>query len=109
MKLHLQWVEKFEMVREYPSFTLSTEQYPELELEIQKVYDAEEPAQRGEALADLEYKMNHSTHQGETIIDLVNPWDQYDQADVYTISGEDEGFLKISDVDGSNTDTTTDE
>jgi hypothetical protein len=109
MKLHLQWVEKFEMVREYPTFTLTAQEYPELELEIQRVYDAEDTTQGEAALADLKHKMGHSTHRGETIIDFINPWDQYAEAEVYVVPGEAEGFLKISDVDGSKMNIVTDE
>jgi len=97
MELHLRWAEKFEVVREYPTFSLSTERFPELELEIQKVLDAPHPAARQEALDDLEYKMHHTEERGETIMEIVGPRDHFADAKISPTTDE-EGFLKIADM-----------
>ena len=59
MKLQLHWLERTEIVREYPSFVISTEQYPELELELEQVYSASSAQEQTEALGNLEYKMQY--------------------------------------------------
>ena len=40
MKLKLHWAEKYEVVREFPSFVLDSKKFPELELEMLQVYNA---------------------------------------------------------------------
>ena len=40
MKIRLHWTEEYQTVRKYPAFTLDTKEYPQLELEVQNIYDA---------------------------------------------------------------------
>ena len=97
MKLRLHWSERSEVVREYPSFTLTSEDYPELELELQEVYRAASEQEKQQALDNLEYKMHHTAagERGETIFDMVGPHNSYDDSVVYPIV-EDEGSFRIT-------------
>jgi hypothetical protein len=92
MKLKLHWQERYEVVREFPSFELCTEEYPELELEIMDVYNARTAEEQARALGDLEYKMHQteSGERGETIFEMVEPYsfDLYQDAQVYPITEE---------------------
>ena len=100
MKLKLHWAEKYEMVREYPTFELDSENFPELELEMRQVYSAGSAGQQETALADLEYKMHHTTtERGESIFQIVAPMNGFESAHVYPIA-EEEGFLTLTDVGG---------
>ncbi len=97
MKLQLHWLERTEIVREYPSFVISTEQYPELELELEQVYRASSEQEQTEALGNLEYKMHHTQvgERGETIFEMVGPYNSYDESIIYPISDEI-GSLQIT-------------
>jgi hypothetical protein len=97
MKLKLHWLERSEVVREYPSFTLTAEQYPELELELQEVYRASSEQEQMKALDNLEYKMHHTQagERGETIFEMVGPYNSYDQSIVYPIV-EEAGSFRIT-------------
>ena len=76
MKLRIHWAEKYEVVREYPSFELDSEEFPELELEMIQVHSAGSLKQRAQALDALEYKMHQTQGQGgETIFDMFGPYD----------------------------------
>jgi hypothetical protein len=90
MKLRLHWAEKYEMVREYPTFELDSERFPELELEITDIYRARTAIEQDHALNALEYKMQHTpgTERGETIFQIVGPCDSYKDSHVYPISDE---------------------
>ena len=92
MKLKLHWQEKYEVVREFPSFELCTEKYPELELEILDVYNARTAEEQARALDGLEYKMHQTKtgDRGETIFEMVEPYsfDLYQDAKVYPITEE---------------------
>lgn len=89
MKLRLRWAEKYEVVREYPSFEVSSEDFPELELEMLQVYNASNITERSKALDALEYKMHQVQPEGgETIFELLGPYDDYDKSEVFTISDE---------------------
>ncbi len=98
MKLRLHWAEKYEVVREFPTFEIDSEQYPELELEMLKVYNASSAIDRDIALADLEYKMrNTKTDRGEVIFSMVEPYTcDNDQAVVHTIGDEDCGCFQLT-------------
>jgi len=102
MKLKLHWLERSEVVREYPSFTLSAEQYPELELELHQVYRAKTEQEQEHALAELEYKMHHTQagERGETIFEMVGPYNSYDESVVYPITEEAGSFRITEDKDG---------
>ena len=82
------------MVREYPSFSISTEQYPELELELQEVYRASSDQEQKQALDNLEYKMHQTVagERGETIFEMVGPYNSYDKSIVYPIAEETGSF-----------------
>jgi len=97
MELRLHWSERSEMVREYPSFTITSEQYPELELELEQVYRARNEHEQREALGNLEYKMHHTQtgERGETIFEMVGPYNSYDESVVYTIT-EDAGSFRVT-------------
>ena len=53
MKLRLHWAEKYEVVREFPSFELDSEHFPELELEMLQVHNAGSAPERMQALDAL--------------------------------------------------------
>ena len=101
MKLRLHWAEKFEVVREYPSFEIDSKEYPELELEMLKVHSAPTADERNIALADLEYKMRHTTtERGEVIFSMVEPYiADTDQCVVHTIGDEDCGCFQLTEDD----------
>jgi hypothetical protein len=97
MKLRLHWAEKYETVREYPSFELDSQEYPELELEMTQVFSAETSQARDIALADLEHKMNVTqTERGETIFSMVSPSRDRDESVVYNIGDEDCGCFQVT-------------
>ncbi len=98
MKLRLHWAEKFEVVREYPSFEIDSEEFPELELEMMKVYNASTASERDIALADLEHKMRHTTtERGEVIFSMVEPFVcASDQVVVHTLNDEDCGCFQLT-------------
>mgnify|MGYP003981083955 CR=1 FL=1 len=97
MKLRLHWAEKYETVREYPSFELDSQEYPELELEMTQVFSAETSQARDIALADLEHKMNVTqTERGETIFSMVSPSRDRDESVVYNVSDEDCGCFQVT-------------
>ena len=64
MKIRLHWSEKYEMVREYPSFELDSQ-----------VYNAGSAPEREQALGGLEYKMRMTEvhDRGETIFQMFGP------------------------------------
>jgi hypothetical protein len=97
MKLRLHWSERSEVVREYPSFTITSEQFPELELELADVYRARTEQEQREALDNLEYKMHHTQagERGETIFEMVGPHDSYGESIVYPIV-EPAGSFRIT-------------
>ncbi len=89
MKLRIHLAEKYEVVREYPSFELDSEQFPELELEMLQVHNAGSLTQRSQALDALEYKMHQVQPEGgETIFEMLGPYDhgKYEQSQVYELS-----------------------
>ncbi len=94
MRLKLHWAEKYEMVREFPTFELDSKQFPELELEMMDVYRATTAEEQHQALDVLEYKMHHTTsgQRGETIFEMVGPYNSYDDSHVYPISDESGSF-----------------
>ena len=100
MKIHLQWSEKFEVTRNFPVFELDSQEFPQLELEIQRIHEAaRDPQELEKALDNLEYKMHHthvagsmeneSTGRGETIMDLVSPspWNQRTEEEGEPVGG----------------------
>ena len=97
MKLKLHWAERYEMVREFPTFELDSEQFPELELEMLDVYKAVTAREQHEALDALEYKMHHTTmgERGETIFEMFGPYDhdKFEQSQVHTIGNEIGSFV----------------
>tara|TARA_Y100000592_G_scaffold99666_1_gene176568 strand:+ start:673 stop:978 length:306 start_codon:yes stop_codon:yes gene_type:complete len=91
MKLRLHWAEKYEVVREFPSFVLDSQDFPELELEMLQVHNAGSLDERTTALDALEYKMHQTQIDGgETIFEMFGPYDhdKFDQSRVYSISDE---------------------
>jgi hypothetical protein len=100
MKLRLHWTERFEVVREYPTFELDSAKHPELELEMLNVYSAGTPIQQEQALADLEYKMHHTedSQRGETIFQMIGPYNSFSEAQEYPIT-EQAGSLCLADTE----------
>ena len=91
MKLRLHWAEKYEVVREYPSFELDSKDFPELELEMLQVYNAGTTSERMQALDALEYKMHQVQPEGgETIFEMFGPYDhdKFEQSKVHTVGDE---------------------
>ena len=96
MKLRLHWAEKYEVVREYPSFEIDSKDFPELELEILQVYNAGSAPERTQALDALEYKMHQVQPEGgETIFEMFGPYDhdKFEQSQVHTIGDEIGSFV----------------
>jgi hypothetical protein len=78
------------MVREYPTFELDSERFPELELELSNIYRAQTAQDQHQALDALEYKMQHTPtgERGETIFQIVGPSNSFKDSHVYPISDE---------------------
>ena len=91
MKLKFHWAEKYEVIREYPSFELDTKDFPELELEMLQVHNAGSAPEREQALDALEYKMHQVQPEGgETIFEMFGPYDhdKFEASQVHMISDE---------------------
>ena len=96
MKLRLHWAEKYEVVREYPSFEIDSRVFPELELEMLQVHNAGSAPERMQALDALEYKMHQVQPEGgETIFEMFGPYDhdKFKQSQVHTIGDEIGSFV----------------
>tara|TARA_R100001510_G_C7641614_1_gene199213 strand:- start:185 stop:493 length:309 start_codon:yes stop_codon:yes gene_type:complete len=96
MKLRLHWAEKYEVVREYPSFEIDSNDFPELELEMLQVHNAGSAPERMQALDALEYKMHQTQPEGgETIFEMFGPYghDKFEQSKVHTVTDEVGGFV----------------
>ena len=99
MKLRLHWAEKYEVIREYPSFEISSEEFPELELEMLQVHNAGSLQDRNSALANLEYKMHQTEGRaGETVFEMFGPHDpdKYKQSVLHTVGDEDCGCIQLT-------------
>ena len=99
MKLRLHWSEKYEVVREYPSFEIDSQKFPELELEMLHVHNAGSLQDRNVALADLEHKMHQVKSQGgETIFEMFGPHDpdKYNNSTLHTMGDEDCGCIQLT-------------
>ena len=105
MKLHLCWAEKYEVIREYPPVEIDSEKFPELELELLDVYNAQSQQEQQQALDNREYKMHQTEagERGETIFEMVEPYshDLYQESVVYPLS-EEEGGFKMFEEDKDN-------
>ena len=98
MKLKIHWAEKYEVVREYPSFILDSEEFPELELEMLQVHNAGSAPERAQALDALEYKMHQTQPEGgETVFDMLGPYnhDKFEMSQVHTV-GDEIGSLVLT-------------
>lgn len=98
MKLRVNWAEKYEVIREFPSFVLDSQQFPELELEMLQVYNAGSAPERAQALDALEYKMHQSQPEGgETIFEMFGPHDhdKFEMSQVHMI-GDEIGSLVLT-------------
>lgn len=97
MKLRLHWAERYEVVREFPSFELDSKEFPELELEMLQVHNAKNQQERNIALAGLEEKMHQTETHGETIFSMVGPSNcPSDDVVVYNIGDEDCGCFELT-------------
>jgi hypothetical protein len=98
MKLRLHWAERYEVLRQFPTFELDSKEYPELELEMLQVHSAGSLTERNIALEDLEYKMRHTTtDRGEAIFSMVEPYiADTNHAVVHAIGDEDCGFFQLT-------------
>ncbi len=102
MKLRLHWSEKYQVVREYPSFELDSEEFPELELEMLQVHSAGSAEARHIALANLEYKMHQVQPEGgETVFEMFGPHDpdKHQQSVLYNLGDEDCGSIQLTEED----------
>lgn len=101
MKLRLHWAERYEVVREYPSFEIDSKDFPELELEMLQVHNAGSAPERLQALDALEYKM-HQTQPGggETIFEMFGPHDhnKFKQSEVRPLGDEVGSFALTEEV-----------
>lgn len=99
MKMRLHWAEKYHTVREYPSFEIDSERFPELEVEMVQVHSAGSISARNMALADLEYKMHQvQVDGGESIFEMFGPHDpeRYHESTLYTVEDEDCGSIQLT-------------
>lgn len=102
MKLKIHWAERYETVRVYPSFELDSEQFPELELEMLQVHNAGSLGQREQALDALEYKMHQIQPEGgETIFEMLGPYDSDKFKMSEVLSGAETGGLVLDDEENS--------
>jgi hypothetical protein len=99
MKIKLHWQEESLMVRTYPSFVLDSKEFPELELEIQNVYEAQQAKEElDKPLDDLLYKMQTTEVEricGDSaeavlgdIAGIVRPWGSYHEATEEEFEGD---------------------
>ena len=98
MKLRVNWAEKYEVVREFPSFVLDSNEFPELELEMLQVYHAGSAPERAQALDALEYKMHQTQPEGgETIFEMLGPYDhdKFEMSEVHMV-GDEVGSLVLT-------------
>tara|TARA_A100001515_G_scaffold84417_1_gene67005 strand:- start:2009 stop:2317 length:309 start_codon:yes stop_codon:yes gene_type:complete len=98
MKLRVNWAEKYEVVREFPSFVLDSNEFPELELEMLQVYNAGSAPERSQALDALEYKMHQTQPEGgETIFEMLGPYDhdKFEMSEVHMV-GDEIGSLVLT-------------
>jgi len=91
MKLKLYGMEVYEVAKKYPAFTLDSQEYPELELEMQAVAEADYMGSReatANALEELYIKMYDTPTKGSfgddsyttDIMTMVAPFDGHDEA-----------------------------
>tara|TARA_A100001515_G_scaffold144630_1_gene149313 strand:- start:4092 stop:4400 length:309 start_codon:yes stop_codon:yes gene_type:complete len=98
MKLRVHWAEKYEVVREFPSFVLDSNDFPELEMEMLQVHSAGSANERNQALDALEYKMHQVQPEGgETIFEMFGPYDhdKFEMSEVHMV-GEEIGSLVLT-------------
>ena len=98
MKLRVHWAEKYEVVREFPSFVLDSNDFPELEMEMLQVHTAGSANERNQALDALEYKMHQVQPEGgETIFEMFGPYDhdKFEMSEVHMV-GEEIGSLVLT-------------
>jgi|21_taG_2_1085346.scaffolds.fasta_scaffold00379_7 hypothetical protein len=99
MKIKLHWQEESLLVRTYPDFILDSKEFPELELEIQNVYEAQRGNQDLEKpLDDLIYKMETTEVEricGDSadkvlmsISNVVRPWGGFAEASEEEFEGD---------------------
>jgi|TARA_R110000822_G_scaffold9219_1_gene35942 hypothetical protein len=105
MKLHLCWTEKYEVIRRYPPVEISSQKFPELELELLDVYNSHTSEEQSTAIEKLQYKMRHTKTggRGETIFEMVEPYssDLYKESVVYP-DNNDTGTFKMFKEDDDN-------
>lgn len=91
MKLKLYGMEVYEVAKKYPPFTLDSQEYPELELEMQAIAEADYMGNReatANALEELYIKMYDTPTKGSygdgsytsDIMTTVAPFDGHDEA-----------------------------
>jgi hypothetical protein len=88
MRLKLYGMERYEVAKKYPPFTLDSREYPELELEMQAVAEADYMGNRegtASALEELYIKMYDTKVKREDgwdldIMSVVEPFDDHTQA-----------------------------
>lgn len=106
MKLKLYGLEVFEVVRRYPEFVLDSKEYPELELEMEAVAEADfvgDKSATSSALEDLYCKMYETQSKGsikdtsQDIMSLVGAFD--DQANMVEDFSDNENVFRLSGVD----------
>tara|TARA_R110002126_G_scaffold12065_3_gene52848 strand:- start:1019 stop:1321 length:303 start_codon:yes stop_codon:yes gene_type:complete len=97
MKLRLHWAQQYKVLREFPVFELDSEQFPELELEMLDVFSAKSSEEQTQALNGLEYKMQSTpaSDRGETIFEMVGPYNSTDDSIVYPVTDE-QGFFCVA-------------
>ena len=91
MKLKLYGMEVYEVAKKYPPFTLDSQEYPELELEMHAIAEADCMGNReamANALEELYVKMYDTPTKGSfgddsytsDIMSVVAPFDGHDEA-----------------------------
>ena len=93
MKLRVNWVEKYEVVREFPSFELDSTDFPELELEMLQVYNAGSAPERTQALDALfdtypnSGEVNYKVTDVADVLSKIRNHYQQRKARIYEIDG----------------------
>ena len=114
MKLKLYGLETYEVAKKYPAFILDSKEYPELQLEMEAVAEADYMGNRAEtegALEELYIKMYDTQAKGSfgdesyncDIMSRVAPFDGHDEAkEDY---GDETITFKLISVDNETSDS----
>lgn len=108
MRLKLYGMEVYEVAKKYPPFVLDTKEFPELQLEMEAVAEADfigDEARTKYALEDLYAKMHITEPKGSAgdthIMSMVGPFNGHEEQ----IFGGEETMFKLIAVDNETSDS----